>query len=131
MSFSELQALVQQLGSNLELRTLLAAISKLESAPDASPMQKIDLLKEFLQIVEPQLQHCQPRDLVEVLRVCGKLGYGPEDLHATCLGVFLANGIRLMHRHWQMLYVRLQKPQMIASRSKGASLYTSSYFLGS
>jgi hypothetical protein len=90
MSFSELQALVQQLGSNLELRTLLAAISKLESAPDASRLQKIDLLKELLQLVEPQLQQCQPRGLGEVMRVCGKLGYGPARLYNICLDAFVS-----------------------------------------
>jgi hypothetical protein len=89
-NFSDLQALVQEDGSKLELRPLLAVISRLKSVPASSPRQKLDLLKELLQLVEPQLQQCQPRGLGEVMLACAQLGYVPASLYNSCLHAFVS-----------------------------------------
>jgi hypothetical protein len=69
----------------MELRHLIASFSRLKSV-EASRKQKVGFLEQLLQLVEPQLQQCQPRDLAEIMLTCSKLGCGPAEIYNICLG---------------------------------------------
>ena len=88
--FAELQQLVQQYGGSMKQGDLIAIVSRLKFVPAASLEQKVNLLKQLLQLLEPQLQHLQPRGLAEVMLTCSKLGYGDAGLYRTYLGVFVS-----------------------------------------
>jgi hypothetical protein len=75
----------------MKLRHLIASFSRLKSVREASQIQKVALLKELLQLVEPRLQQCQPRDLAEIMLACSQLGYGQVEVYHTCLYTFVCN----------------------------------------
>ena len=89
-SFAELEHLVQQYGTSIKARDLSAMFSRLKIVPAASLKQKVALLQQMLQLLEPQLQQWQPRGLGEVMLTCSKLGYGGAELYSSCLGVFIS-----------------------------------------
>ena len=68
---------------------LIAIVSRLKSVP-AALEQKVILLKQLLQLLQPQMQQFQPRGLAEVMLTCSKLGYGDAGLYSTCLGAFVS-----------------------------------------
>ena len=90
MGFAELQQLVQQYGGSMKQNNFLAVVSRLKSVPASSLEQKVAFLKQFLQMLEPQLQQLQPRGLAEIISTCSKLGYGDAGLYSSCLGVFVS-----------------------------------------
>jgi hypothetical protein len=69
---------------------MIASISRLKSVK-GSQVLRLALLKQFLQLVEPQLQQCQPRDLAEVMLTCSQLGYGPAEVYHACLEAVFEN----------------------------------------
>ena len=88
-SFVELQQLLQQYGSRMKWVQLTAMMSRLKSVQGGVP-EKVALLKQLLELLEPQLHHCQPRGLGEVMLTCSKLGYGGDQLYNRCLGFFVS-----------------------------------------
>ena len=89
-SFADLQQLLQQYGGSIKRGDLLAMFSRLKSVPEADAKQKVALLQHLLQLLEPQLQQCQPRGLGEVMLTCSKLGYGETQLYSSCLEVVVS-----------------------------------------
>ena len=65
---------------------LVAMFSRLKVVP-ASRQQKLSLLQQLLQLLEPQLQQCSPRGLSEVLLTCSKLGFSPAALYGNTLEI--------------------------------------------
>ena len=61
---------LQQYGGSMTQGDLIAIVSRLKSVPAASLEQKVILLKQLLQLLEPQLQQFQPRALGEVMLTC-------------------------------------------------------------
>ena len=89
-SFAELQQLLQQYGIRMKQVQLTAMMSRLKLVGEASSEQKVALLKQLLQLLEPQLHQCQARGLGEVMVTCSKLGYGGDQLYIRCLGLFVS-----------------------------------------
>jgi hypothetical protein len=115
----------------MKLGDLIASISRLKSV-EASRVLRIALLKQLLQLVELQLQQCQPRDLAEIMLTCSKLGYGPAEVYQTCLDAVFRRLHQADARTLANVYMLLQQPQMIASSSSGVLFYSrSSAFLRS
>ena len=85
--FAELQQLVQQYGGSMKQGDAVAIVSRLKFVP-ASLKQKVLLLKQLLQLLEPQLQQLQSRGLAEVMLTCSKLGYGDAGLYHIWPGLY-------------------------------------------